>query len=56
MESNEILETRREVGLKLCQQIRRSNYKLIKAKIFRDCDQKKIKKCAPEVLANNAAG
>ena len=34
MDSKEILGTRREVGLKLCRQIRQNNFQLIKAKNF----------------------
>ena len=34
MESIAILETRREVGFKLCQQIRQNNFQLINAKNF----------------------
>ena len=34
MDSKEILGTRREVGLRLCRQIRQNNYQMIKAKNF----------------------
>ena len=44
MNQEELFENRREVSLRLCEQIRQNNYQLIKAKYFKErpyCDSEK---------------